>query len=324
MRAEELLALIPDDELEGLSAQTQVNHQVKKLTGALTFKLIVFAILSPGRMSLRMMERLYASAIFRAFAGADEPVKYNSIRDRIATINADFFEQLYVTCYKRFAHLLDERDPLVKVDSTVVSLSAKLVDWSLCSGGEGTTTRQVKYTIGMRGSLPCTAKVFTESWANSEDIAIPLAVLGTTAQPGDIYTFDRGVQSRKQLDAFTDAGRHFVGRLKTSARSTTIAVNPLFHASPPDATVQVHSDEQVWLTTKGHRRSRHPIRLIKATVLATNQPIWFVTNTVLPPYEVAALYRRRWEVETFFQFIKQHLDVNHLVTRNLNGIKVML
>ena len=324
MRAEQLLALIPDKDLEALSAQTSVDHQVKKLTGALTFKLLVMAILNPGRVSLRVMERLYTSATFRAFANAGDPVKYNSIRDRIATMNADFFERLYAVLYKRFAHLLDEKDALVKVDSTVVSLSAKLVDWTLCSGGEGTTTRQVKYTVAMRGSLPCTVKVFTESWANSEDVAIPAVVLAADAQPEEVFTFDRGVQSRKQMDAFSDGERLFVGRLRTATRAEVIEALPVPLKPEPGATVKVDSDEQVWLRGKNHRRARHPVRLIKATILKTNKLIYFVTNTALPPYQVAALYRRRWEVETFFQFIKQHLDVNHLVVRNLNGIKVML
>ena len=39
---------------------------------------------------------------------------------------------------------------------------------------------------------------------------------------------------------------------------------------------------------------------------------------------IADLYKQRWEIEVFFKFIKQHLNVKHLVSRNLNGIKVMI
>lgn len=34
------------------------------------------------------------------------------------------------------------------------------------------------------------------------------------------------------------------------------------------------------------------------------------------------MYRKRWEIEVFFKFIKQHLNFNHLLSRNENGMKV--
>ena len=37
---------------------------------------------------------------------------------------------------------------------------------------------------------------------------------------------------------------------------------------------------------------------------------------------MAELYKRRWEIEVFFKFIKQHLDFSHLLSRNENGMKV--
>jgi hypothetical protein len=40
--------------------------------------------------------------------------------------------------------------------------------------------------------------------------------------------------------------------------------------------------------------------------------------------EIASLYRRRWEIETFFKFLKGHLGYGHLVNRSQNGIEVMI
>jgi len=50
-----------------------------------------------------------------------------------------------------------------------------------------------------------------------------------------------------------------------------------------------------------------------------------VTNILdLDAYLIAAFYKQRWEIELFFKFIKQNLNVKHLVSRNINGIKVMI
>ena len=41
-------------------------------------------------------------------------------------------------------------------------------------------------------------------------------------------------------------------------------------------------------------------------------------------YEVAATYKLRWEIEILFKFLKQELNISHLVSRNQNGVKVMM
>jgi IS4 transposase len=41
-------------------------------------------------------------------------------------------------------------------------------------------------------------------------------------------------------------------------------------------------------------------------------------------YQIAQWYKQRWEIEIFFKFIKQELNASHLVSRDENGIKVML
>lgn len=57
----------------------------------------------------------------------------------------------------------------------------------------------------------------------------------------------------------------------------------------------------------------------------SQEKICFVTNILDEDcYTLAKWYKQRWEIETFFKFIKQHLNVKHLVSRNENGIKVMI
>ena len=52
---------------------------------------------------------------------------------------------------------------------------------------------------------------------------------------------------------------------------------------------------------------------------------WFLTKDFkLSAKEIAQAYRRRWDIEVFFRFLKQELNVSHLVSLNKNGIQVML
>jgi Transposase DDE domain len=61
-------------------------------------------------------------------------------------------------------------------------------------------------------------------------------------------------------------------------------------------------------------------------VLLTNLPL-SAEGQQAGPYtfaEVPELYRRRWEIETFFKFLKQHLSYAHLTSRCENGIRVLI
>jgi len=46
--------------------------------------------------------------------------------------------------------------------------------------------------------------------------------------------------------------------------------------------------------------------------------------TVLPPYVVADLYRRRWRIEEAFNTVKRLLGLSYLWTGSLNGIQLQI
>ena len=72
-------------------------------------------------------------------------------------------------------------------------------------------------------------------------------------------------------------------------------------------------------------KSKHLVRRIVTKRIDTDETIIFITNNKeLTAVEVTELYKRRWEIEVFFKFIKQLLNFKHLVSRSENGIQVVL
>jgi IS4 transposase len=54
-------------------------------------------------------------------------------------------------------------------------------------------------------------------------------------------------------------------------------------------------------------------------------PLYFLSNIKeLDAFEIAHIYKQRWQIEVFFRFIKQQLNFSHLLSRNENGIQVVL
>ena len=326
MTAATLIDLIPPNVFEDLAIETKVDHQVKKLTGTITFKLILFSMLDSGKLSLRVMEKLLVSAKFISFAQMGEVVdcKYNSIRDRICTINAAYFERLFNAVFLIYNKELKEEKSLSKVDSTCVSLAAKLLVYGMRNSKKDNDKRYLKYTVSLKGSIPSSVKVFTKQSYLSEDKALTELIHESTDLSGNVVVFDRGLQSRGTFDTFTADGKYFITRSKLNIRYQAVTVNPTTE-KPSGCGITIDSDETGYLSSGKHKNTKHQYRDIKATVEKSGDPICFVTNIVdEDAYQIAGWYKQRWEIEIFFKFIKQHLNVRHLVSRDENGVKVMI
>ena len=115
---------------------------------------------------------------------------------------------------------------------------------------------------------------------------------------GQMYLFDRGFRRYRFYDELIERGAHFITRAGRQGSYEVQAVLPLDRSHPT-----LLSDELVFLG-KGRYRMRHPLRRI---LLQTAQgPLVFLTSDrQLSAWEVTELYRRRWEIEVFFRWLKR-------------------
>jgi len=325
MNVEQLLQLIPEEHLSFLAAETKVDHQVKKLNGILIFKLVLFSMFSSQKVSLRVMETFLQSAKFKQFADTDDVnAKYNSIRDRICTMNVDFFKRLFEILFELYNKELKEEKALSKADSTYVTIASNLVKWSMQSCGSLYGRKQVKYSVAMKGSLPCSVKVFTEEKFVSENLALGELLENSIQLKESVVVFDRGLTARKSFENFTENEIHFIGRGHSNYYCKVSKNNPI-PIKPLNSTVTVIKDEIGFLRANKNVLTTRKYRVVSAIIDETGEEIRFITNLLdEDAYVIALLYKQRWEIEVFFKFIKQHLNVTHLVSRQKNGIEVML
>ena len=325
MKVGELLKLIPPETFTDLAIETKVDFQVKKLSGEVMFKLILFSMLGSDKLSLRVMETFLQSAKFKSFSQFDIlDSRYNSISDRICSINAVYFEKLFEKIFSIYNKELKEEKALSKTDSTYVGLATKLFSAGMKNSHNGTDKRYVKYSVNIKGSIPSCVKVFTDQSYVSEEFALAELINDADCIEGNIVVFDRGLQSRNSFDKFTDSHKSFISRANPNIRCMVTAENKI-PAKSIESSVTITSDEVVFLINKKEKITKHQYRLIKGTIDKSGDKIYFVTNIQQEDaYAIAAWYKQRWEIEVFFKFIKQHLNVKHLVSRDTNGIKVML
>jgi hypothetical protein len=275
MKFKDILSYVSDEELDFLSAETKVNHQVKKLEGSIIFKLILFSLLEHGKPSLRVMEEIYHSSSFRFYTNTDNiTTKYNSLSDRLTSINSEYFREIFHLLFDKFNLELGEQNALQKYDTTMIAISSKLVDWGMKVGSK-TNKNQLKVTVGLHGSLPCDFKIFTENKHNCEDLTIPEVILDYSYNKASIVTFDRGVQKRTTFVKFDEQDVLFVSIIKTDATHHVLR-NIEITKKETESLIFEEDLEVNFNDSTTRTRLLNSFRLIKAVIKESNEKIYFV------------------------------------------------
>ncbi len=324
---QELMTLVPTDLLQKVAIDTKVNASVSKLTGEKMFSLLLYGLTSGKEISLRILEDLFNSPLFQPLA-AHQSIRHSSIGARLNTMNPDFFKQIFeqLTNDARVARWVGaaaKKYAIKKHDSTMVSLSSKLLTAGMRIN-EGRT--DLKFTVAIAGGLPIDIELFTEQTFASEDKALPTVMRRNRAKTNDkttILIFDRGVRKRDTFDEINQMPNTFFVTRWSGQGYRVDRVHSQVKGRLA-GTFILESDEEIHFESTKEKRST-PYRLVTAVDPSTKQKFYFLTNILfLNAVEICELYKSRWEIETFFKFLKQQLNFSHLVSRSENGIKVMM
>ena len=322
-----LLTFVSDDLLERLAISTEVNKFSKKLQGELLFKLLLYCILTEKDNSLRGMQSALESAVFSAFKAksATGKISHSSISERLSTIKSTFFEEIFYACVGSYKNSLGkEQENIIRFDSTIVSLSGKLLQTGYnLKGGDAENYRLLKFTIGFT-NIPEAVYFYRDQKYNSENVALSESILGYNLKAEKVAVFDRGITSRDNYDKLTENNVRFISRINTEPKLTEYKTNSL-NKVINTPTLKVISDRWVYLYTMRGSRTFYSVRIIQAVKKSDGEQIAFLTNIEdMEAKEITEIYKSRWDIEIFFKFIKQHLNFSHLLNRSENGIRSVL
>lgn len=328
VKADEVIDLVPDNILDNLADETGVDYSVKKLKGKIIFKLFLFAFLNGGSISLRILEAVFKSERFKdLFDIQPQPIRHSALGMRLHKINYQYFEKIFqhlITAPELGAVLFDRQKIAVsKIDTTIVTLSAKLLKVGL---NDNPGHKTLKFGVELRSSVPVNIILFQGQKYLSEDNALPKLILEKKQKKAlNISIFDRGIQRKQNFVDFQKQGICFISRLSTQK---VRVIKKLALTARETPTLTIVSDQIIRFASLENLKpedAKTEFRLIVGKNKETKQPIQFLTNVMfLSAIEITELYKSRWEIETFFRFIKQQLNFSHLLSRSENGIKVVM
>ena len=139
-------------------------------------------------------------------------------------------------------------------------------------------------------------------------------------EAGAFYVMDRGYLDFARLYQLHQSGAFFVTRAKRGMNARRV------YSTSTDRTTGVMCDQRIALNgfyvAKAYPEQ---VRRIRFKDPESGKTLIFLTNnTTLPPLTIAALYKRRWQVELFFKWIKQHLRIKKFLGTSENAVKTQM
>lgn len=324
---------MPEQLLDDLAIKTNIDYSVSKLTGKNMFSLLLYGFTSDRLVSLRILEQIFNSPIFQIQKMSKERIQHQSISERLKTIKVSYFKNIFNYLIEdkkvnNWSGITNQKYVIKKIDSTIVNLSSKLLHLGLKINS---SKRDLKFSLGLVEGLPVNLDLLTKQTYASEDKALPkiMAKIKRSKKKDKltIFIFDRGVQKRDTFRWIDEALKSF---FITRLSSQHFKVDKVFKQIKGRKAGQLIliSDEIIHFANskdKDKSETKKQYRLVTAFNPKTKEEYQFLTNIYfLNAVEICQLYKSRWEIETFFKFIKQNLSFSHLLSRTRNGIEIQM
>lgn len=295
------------------------HYKVQQFTCWNQFLCMAYAQLT-GRESLRdIVDCLNAQPKSLYHLGFNAPIRRSTLADanrrRDWRIYAALAQHLIAKARRLYANepLAFELDETVyALDSTTITLCLSLFRWAKFCRTKGGI--KLHTLLDIRGPIPAFIYLSDAKYHDSHALdQMPI-------ESGSFYAMDRGYLDFARLYMLHQVGAYFVIRAKSTLRYERIKSLPF------DPDTGVRSDQIIALSLK-HSRKGYPerLRLVHYYDDENKRCYSYLTNNFLvPALTVARIYKKRWTVELFFKWIKEHLRIKRFIETSINAVQTQV
>lgn len=310
-----VLKHLPWHRFERLVDEHQADKHVRSLTTKSQLIALIYGQLS-GARSLREIEGALESHATKLYHLGAEEAKRSTLSDanrlRPWQVFSGVFADLVGQLTRSQKRQIGEAVHLI--DATGLRLSGLSKDWARFSAGVCGVKMHVIFDPD--ADCPIYAAVTP---ANVNDITAAKAM---PIDPGATYVFDLGYYDYGWWAKLDLAGCRIVTRLKANTKLSVVAENAVENGS------NILSDRIGHLPQRMARSRKNPfqdpVREIRVKI-ETGKVLRILTNDLdAPASEIADLYKRRWQIELFFRWVKQTLKIKHFLGRSENAVRIQI
>lgn len=317
-RFQQVLSPLPRQTLKSSARRLEADRYSKSFTSSKHLIALIYGQMS-GAKSLRELESAFNSQPSCHYHLGAKNIKKSTLADankrRNPQVFRDVAEQLMATVHR--SQRRQVREFLYLLDSTPIQLKDHGFEWA----NENATSRnrgfKLHLMINGRDHNPVYAHITDPNVNDITDAQrVPL-------ERGATYVFDKGYNSYNWWRDIDEAGSHFITRFKKN-----VALSEVENLEVTSD--EIETDQRVKLrhasNRAGHKNRYHGKILRRITVARPGKlPLLLATNNLSSPAsEIAKLYRKRWDIELFFKWIKQNLKIKQFLGRNRNAVMLQI
>jgi len=241
-------------------------------------------------------------------------VKRSTLADANEQRPAVIFEKTYHQVLDRVSAEMARHqkvNPEIKIiDSTTIDLCAAVFPWAKYRSRKGA----IKLHTVLRDLLPHCI-ILTDGKTHDLTVAKQMKF-----EEGDLLIMDRGYIDYAWLYGLHLRDVWFVTRLKSNA---CYKVMENWKITAPELVLA----DQIICLNSSHGLAAYPelLRLVHYRDPETGKEYVFLTNRFdLSALEVADLYRKRWQIELFFKWIKQNMKIKAFYGTSKNAVLIQI
>lgn len=308
---QQIVKSLPRRRIAKLVSTHESDKWTKKLKTYEHLLVMIYAQLS-GQTSLRDLEASFNASPARHYHLGAQEVKRSTLSDANAARPTAVFESILNLL---LADMVGQDDRQIGsvirlLDSTTIGLFAK-THRSLRYRSNNSAIK-LHLMLDPDAGVPVWFQITPARFHDSKICGdLPL-------QAGGVYVFDRAYNNASFWSEIDEAGATFVTRPKSNLAYDVIKSR--FHPSSV-----ILADETILLARgPGKKYTRH-LRRVEVFDEDRGREIAFITNDFeRSAGDIAALYKRRWQIELFFKWIKQNLRIKRFLAKNPKAIRLQI
>jgi len=313
----QILKFFPRSLFDAAVAHHRGEKHAKGMTCWSQFVALLFCHLGGARSLREIIGGLAASEGKLRHLGIDRAPTRSTLayanEHRPWQIYQEVFQQLLSVCQadaKAVKRKFRFRNPLLSLDSTLISVCVSMFDWASYVQTKGAV--KLHLVLNHQGYLPQYAVI---SDGKTADVKVAQQMEFAS---GTMLVMDRGYEAHDWWRKLSLGGVYFVSRLKDSTGYTILAERAV-----PAGTIL--RDEEIMLWSEKNQAEPMRLRRIEVWVEQKQDTLVFVTNhPKLAASTVAAIYKDRWQIELFFKAIKQSLRIKTFIGTSENAVHIQI
>lgn len=310
----QLLHLIPRHQFDNLVERHGGDYYVKYFTCWQQFITLLYAQIR-NKDSLRDIEVSLRAQSNRWYHIGLKDIKRSTLSDANNQRGYQIYEELFYKLLDRCKsitpkHKFRFKNSLYSLDATVIDLCLSLFPWAKFRKRKGAL--KMHYLYEHSGSIP-SFLVVTDALAHEVKVAkeqdFPLI-------SDSIISVDRAYIDYKWLYSLDERGVFFVTRAKVNMQYESIGQHEISKKEG------LMFDKTIRLA--GYYQSRYypkELRLVGFKDPDTGKELVFLTNNFkLSAHTITQVYKARWQIELFFKWIKQNLEIKSFLGTSKNAV----